>query len=452
MTKKALLITGQESETVSTLARNLIHAGGLSIFARQMKQMKAIGVDEMHLVSDWYAQDFEKEILSCTKRPENIFIHTTKDAPLKLLEHNAEGNSWFLIEEAVVIDDRIIDQVANHPSPTVISFIGHHEFLEERTATGIPLRLEDQSGFFGSIAKLSSGTLAATVRKLNTLEGLPGALKAISRANDCEITKLVDIPLYSENLNRHVDLVWFPLTRREDGDHATDALLEYAQKGSTDWPGKYIHKHIENVIVKYFCKSPITPNQLTVATTIFGFYIMYLFAKGHMLPALFGAYAVGILSGVDGKLARIKMLVGKIGKFEYLLNKIVEYGWYFSIALFLSGNYGEAPFIMAAALILFHLADEIQREFYRRFTNAPMSTAAKFDRKFQLFAASRNSLMWALLPFALYDQWYIGFAFICAYGIITFFVHQARLVYHLKNIMIASNETFAENFKKTKIL
>ena len=52
MTKKALLITGQESETVSTLARNLIHTGGMSLFARQMKQMKAIGVEEMHVVSD----------------------------------------------------------------------------------------------------------------------------------------------------------------------------------------------------------------------------------------------------------------------------------------------------------------------------------------------------------------------------------------------------------------
>ncbi|HEC00229.1 MAG TPA: hypothetical protein ENI91_00915, partial [Sphingomonadales bacterium] len=62
MTKKALLITGQESETISTLARNLIPAGGLSLFARQMKQMKAIGVNEMHIITDWFVPDFEREI------------------------------------------------------------------------------------------------------------------------------------------------------------------------------------------------------------------------------------------------------------------------------------------------------------------------------------------------------------------------------------------------------
>jgi hypothetical protein len=155
---------------------------------------------------------------------------------------------------------------------------------------------------------------------------------------------------------------------------------------------------------------------------------------------------------VDGKLARVKMLERKIGEFEHLLNKLIEYGWYFSIALYLSASHGEAPFIMATALILFHLADEIQREFFHHFTNSRISNAGKFDEKFQLIAASRNTLMWTLLPFALYNQWYAGFAVICAYGIITFFVHQARVVYHLKNMMKANNDTNAGNFKKTKIL
>jgi len=69
-----------------------------------------------------------------------------------------------------------------------------------------------------------------------------------------------------------------------------------------------------------------------------------------------------------------------------------------------------------------------------------------------LIAGQRNTQIWMLLPFALFDQWVAGFGFICAYGIITFFVHQVRLVYHLKNFMVESSSRFAENFKKTKIL
>ncbi|PCI50874.1 MAG: hypothetical protein COB49_03350 [Alphaproteobacteria bacterium] len=452
MTKKALLITGQESETVSTLARNLIHVGGLSIFARQMKQMKAIGVDEMHVVTDWFTTDFEKEILNCTERPERIFIHTTKEAPLRLLEHNNEGNIWFLIEEAVVIDDRIIAQIAKHPSPSVISFIGHNEFLSSRTAGGMLLQLEDQDGYFGAIAKLSSGTLAANVRKLNTLEGLPGALKAISRASDCMIAKITHIPLYIPGHRRDVDLVWFPVIRREDGNRATDALLEFTEKETLDWPAKYIHRPIENLMVRYICKCPVVPYQITVVTGILGFYIMYLFSSGHMLPALFGAYIVGIMAGVGGKLACVSMQTPTIYKLEHLLDRLVEYGWYFAIAAFLSTPHGEAPYIMATALILFRLADEIQSNFFRRLTGFHIYDTAPFDRKLRLVGGGRNTQMWALLPFALYGQWYAGFGFICLYGIVTFFIHQLRLVYHLKNMVIANNEIFTENFKKNQKL
>ncbi len=451
MTKKALLITGQESETVSTLARNLIPVAGLSIFARQMKQLKALGVDELHVITDWFTQEFEKEIESCSKRPEKIFLHNTKDAPIKLLEHNNEGNCWFLIEEGVLIDERIIAHVAEFPAPTVVSLIGPHDFLDARTAHGIPLQTEDQEGFFGSVAKLSSQTLAANVRKLNSLDGLTGALKAITRADDCQVAPLTEIPLYIPNRRREVDLVWFPVIRREDSDKGADILLDFTQKGTLDWPAWYIHRHIENFIVKHISKLPVTPNQVTVATGILGFYIMYLFVNGHMMPGLIGAYVVGILDGVDGKLARVKMMQTKIGELEHILDKIVEYGWYLAIAAYLSSLNGEAPYVMAGALILFHLADEVQSEFFRRMTNLQICDTGSFDKKFRLIGGRRNTQLWALLPFALFDQWYIGFMFICIYGIATFFVHQLRIVYHLKNQMVADSKTFAENFQKTKV-
>ena len=452
MTKKALLISGQESETISTLARNLIHVGGLSLFARQMKQMKAIGIDEMHVITDWFAQDFEKEILSCRARPERVFLHTTKDAPLRLLEYNSEGNSWFLIEEGVLLDDRIIDQIMQNPSPLALSFIGHNEFLSAHTTNGLSLQLDSEEGYFGSIAKLSSQTLSANVRKLNSLEGLAGTLKAIARADDCAIARVTEISLFLTDRNRDVDLVWLPIVRREDADKATDILLEFSQKGLLDWPARFLHRPIENLIVKYASKCPITPNQVTITSGILGLYVIYLFASGHMLPALLAAYLVGILCGVDGKLARVKMLQTKIGRFEHLLARLMEYGWYFAIAAALYGTYGIAPALMATGLVLSQIADQIQMEFFRRMTNIHLFTIEAFDRKFQLIAGGRNNHMWSLLPFAVFNQWFMGLGFICVYGIITFFVHQIRVVYHLKNIMIEGRENFAENFKKTKTL
>lgn len=450
MTYKALLITGQESETISTLARNLIPVGGLSLFARQMKQMMAIGVEEMHVVTDWFIQDFEKEILKCSARPGKVFIHSTKDAPLRLLDHNQAGDSWFLIEEGVVVDDRIIDHLALHPSPTVIGLIGPTDFLAVLTANGMALQNGECSGYFGSIAKLSSGTLAANLRKLNNLDALPAALKAISRASDCVTVRLTDIPLYMSRRRREVDLVWFPVIRREDGDKGADILLEATEKATVDWPARYIHRHIENLLVKYICKTPLSSGPLSITAALLGFFLMYLFINGHMGPALFGTYVVVILAGVSGKLAQIKRHASKITDYAPLLDRVVEYGWYFSIAGYLSTSHGAAPYIMAAALTLFQVADHIQCRFFRRLTRFDICDTGAFDRKFRLFAGSRNTHIWALLPFALFDQWYAGFGFICASGIITFFVHQLRVVYHLKNIMIANRDTLTDTFKKAR--
>ncbi|PCI33485.1 MAG: hypothetical protein COB54_04065 [Alphaproteobacteria bacterium] len=450
MTYKALLITGQESETISTLARNLIPVGGLSLFARQMKQMFAIGVEELHVVTDWFIQDFEKEILKCSARPGKVFIHATKDAPLRLLDHNQAEDSWFLIEEAVVIDDRVIDYLAQHPSPTVVSLLGPHDFLASTTANAMPLQIDECGCYFGSIAKLSSGTLAANLRKLNSLDALPAALKAISRASDCVTVMLTDIPLYIPKRRREVDLVWFPVIRREDGDKGSDMLLEATEKATVDWPARYIHRHIENLLVKYICKTPLSSGHLTLTTAILGFFLIYLFINGYMLPALFGTYIVAILAGASDKLGQIKRHISKFTGYVPFLDRLVEYGWYFSIAGSLSTSHGAAPYVMAAALALFQVADHIQSRFFLRLTRFDICDTGSFDRKFQLIAGCRNTHIWALLPFALFDQWYSGLGFICASGIITFFVHQLRVVYHLKNIMIANRDTLTDTFKKAR--
>jgi len=452
MTKKALLITGQESETVSTLARNLIPTGGLSLFARQMLQMKSIGIDEMHVITDWFAQDFEKEMAKCRVKPRDIFIHSTKEAPLKLLEHNDEGSIWFLIEEAVLLDDRIIEQVAINPAPTVISLIGQNEFLSTHTANGISLHLDDQEGYFGSLAKLSRKTLSANVRKLNSLEGLANALKSIARAEDCVIFKVTNTPLYDARYGRNIDLVWLPITRKEDGDHGTEILLDYAKGNIQDVFARYAYGYCENFLVKYMSRFPIFPAHVMAAMSILGFYIMYLFWSGHLLPALFGTYIVGILSGVNDKFIHLKRMSSKLERLGHFMTKVLSFGWYFSIAVFLSRLYGMIPYILAAVIILCHIADSVQMEFFRRMTTLRLYNAAAFDRKFHLIASSSTTQMWILLLFGLYHQWLIGLGFICAYGIITFFVHQARLVYHLKNIMIENSNIFAENFKTTKIL
>ena len=317
------------------------------------------------MVTDWFIQDFEKEILQCTARPEKVFIHTTKDAPLRLLDHNQTGDNWFLIEEAVMVDDRIIDHLAHHPSPTVISLIGPHDFLAAITANAIPLQIEEGGGYFGSVAKLSSGTLAANLRKLNSL-GRPAGGSKIHFPGQrlCGLNADRYPPLYAKAAG--VRSIWSG-SRLSGGKTAIRDLifcLKQRRKATVDWPSRYIHRHIENLVVKYICKTPLTPNLLTIATALLGFFLMYLFINGHMLPALFGTYVMAILGGASDKLTQIKRHVSTITNNAPLLDRLVEYGVYFSIAGFLSISHGAAPYIMAASLVLFQVADHIQNRFF----------------------------------------------------------------------------------------
>ncbi|WP_417319424.1 CDP-alcohol phosphatidyltransferase family protein [Emcibacter sp.] len=451
MVNKAIILTGQESETESTLARNLIPVGGITLLERQLKTLEKIGVREVHLVTDWFVAELEKEILSYPRKPEAVHIHRTKEAPGKILEGNTEQDSWLLLEEGVLVDDRIITSVIEKNAGTVIAVMNREDFQNNQLSYGIPLSLRGQNSVFASVAKISGQTMQTHAEKLNSLEHLKEAVESLSNSNDCEIFEISSIPLYLPNRRRDVDLIWLPVMRPKDGVKGTEALLNNAQKGTLDWPAWFIHRPIENWIVKHICNLPITPNQVTVVTGILGLYIMYLFATGNMALGLAGALAVGVLDGVDGKLARTKMQQTKIGELEHLVDKVVEYGWYFAIAAALSTTYGYAPWVMAATLVLFHLADEVQSEFFRRMSDRQICDTGKFDRRFRMIGGRRNTQMWALIPFGIFGAWYAGFIFICCYGIITFFVHQARIIYHAKNLMEASSEIFVENFRKTKI-
>ncbi|PHZ85804.1 hypothetical protein [Paremcibacter congregatus] len=452
MARKALLITGQESETVSTLARNLIEAGGMSLFARQMMQMQAAGVEEMHVVTDWFAQEFTREIENTRQRPERVLVHGTKDAPLKLLEHNMDGNCWFLLEEGVLLDDRIIQHVAQHPAPTAVALIPPLCFLEERTTHGIPVQFENIEGFFGSIAKLSSQTLSATVRKLNSLEGLPNALKAISRTADCAIVNVTDCPLYKAPEGREVDLVWYPLLKQKDGDTATDIMLHAAHRVGQDAAARFLYRPLEDFGAKWLSKAPILPLHIYGLAGLLGLYVTYLFAAGYIVPALICGFAFGILTGIDQKLAHLKRRTSKIDAFKPLINATLEWTWYLAIAYALYPVAGMASYILVLTLIAFRLADQIQVEFFRRMAACPLYNAAAFDRKFQIIASGRNISLWLLLPFVLFDYIYLGLAVISIYAIVTFFIHQLRVLYHTKALMEQNSDIFQRNFKQTKIL
>ncbi|MFQ6077484.1 MAG: CDP-alcohol phosphatidyltransferase family protein, partial [Candidatus Bathyarchaeia archaeon] len=78
------------------------------------------------------------------------------------------------------------------------------------------------------------------------------------------------------------------------------------EKGASDLLAYYIHRPIENWIVGHLVNTPVTPNQLTATTNIVAYCVTALFFFGYLLPASALSFAVGLMDGLDGKLARAK--------------------------------------------------------------------------------------------------------------------------------------------------
>src|SRR6185312_8930747 len=133
------------------------------------------------------------------------------------------------------------------------------------------------------------------------------------------------------SLRRTLRPVFFPAPSPERRLLAERFLREATQSGVLDFPA-LVHAPIEKWIVSHLCRTSVTPNQITLGTGILGLSVTLLYAFGHLSVGALLALAVGILDGVDGKLARLKVQTTKIGKGEHALDYCLEMSWWAALA------------------------------------------------------------------------------------------------------------------------
>ena len=112
-----------------------------------------------------------------------------------------------------------------------------------------------------------------------------------------------------------------------------------------------VHGPIENFLISRLCRTAITPNQLTLITNVVAWGATFLFASGHLGWGTIVALAVGILDGLDGKQARVKVETSKIGKLEHWFDAFFEHSWWIAIAYYLQTS-GRLPAALGYYLLL----------------------------------------------------------------------------------------------------
>ena len=247
-----------------------------------------------------------------------------------------------------------------------------------------------------------------------------GEIEAVDAAN---------VDDYIASMRRHVRPVCFSAPREQSRRVAERVILDSAQNGTLDLPA-YIHGPIETAIISLLCKTRITPNQITIGGFIIGCSATAAFAVGRVGFGILAALIFGVVDGLDGKQARVKIETTARGKWEHYLDYFIENSWWAAIAFHLwrSGQFPNA-FYFFALLVGSRLLHEFAKRPVKMAKGRLLDDVAPFDRAFRLIAARRNVYVWILACGFLLDAFPQSYAVICGWAAFSATVHLARSIW-----------------------
>jgi phosphatidylglycerophosphate synthase len=238
-------------------------------------------------------------------------------------------------------------------------------------------------------------------------------------------------PLYYVSMWRKLRPFWFPEPSPSNRKLAERVLLDSIQKGPPDIPA-WFHAPIETFLVSLLCKTPITPNQLTLFCNVVAWTVTILLVTGHLAWGLGLALIVGVFDGLDGKLARLKLETSKAGKLEHLFDALFENSWWLALAWHLSVS-GKLPdaFSYLGLLIGAEVTNALARASIVRYYRKSISELGPFDRIFRLVGGRRNIYVWILALGLILGTVTGAFKLIAWWEAVTAAVQAARVAWAL---------------------
>jgi len=140
-----------------------------------------------------------------------------------------------------------------------------------------------------------------------------------------------------------------------------------------------------------------------------------------------------VLDGVDGKQARVKQMMSRLGGIlEHLCDSIYEYAWQFAIGFRLAGQgHGGVPYGMALFIVGVDMAEKVLLTLFERKRGMSLNVYSPFDRAFRIIVGRRNTYMWTLIPFVVFDALWVGYWVIAVYALMTLLERACRVGYLL---------------------
>ena len=231
---------------------------------------------------------------------------------------------------------------------------------------------------------------------------------------------------YVRSMRRSVRPVFFPAPSLECRALAERWLRDTTQKGVLDFPA-LVHAPIEKWLVSHLCRTAISPNQITLGTGILGLGVTLLYACGSLWPGVLLGLVIGVLDGIDGKLARLKAQTTKLGKKEHDLDYLVETSWWAALAYhFHATGQVRYAYLIFLAFFVFHRLERLAEKAVQPRIGRNLDDFAPFDRLVRVVAGRRNIYTWLFTFFLVIGAPATGFIWMCFWGIASAVIHIFR--------------------------
>lgn len=411
---------------------------GMPVIERLLRTLRAVGLRDIVIIGG----DTEQEWLqSVRSRGERLGLSVEVAKNIERDPANlglAPDQRVLVVEGDYVLDERILRALLAQPDGCVVAYDS-----QPSSTQAVPVAVEDgRLQAIGTEVATPNGVYAGAIicpaPMLGVLHGWgdggwTGRLHTLARTHTIAALDVAAIDPYVPGSRRAIRPLWFHIRTPADAQRCKNALVESAQKGTLDAIAWYIHRPIENWIVRHIADLPITPNQISALTSLVGFVVAGLFLSGNLLPGVLLALVVNVMDGLDGKLARVKGLTSKLGELEHSFDCLYEQTWY---AGFAWGMYRLTGSLLPLALgIVMLLCDSFARHVsmqFKQVTGVSLADYAPFDRAFRRFDGRRNTYSLHLLLSILLGVPPVASFTMALHAAITATVYVVRAALHLR--------------------
>jgi len=449
-----------EAIILFTNAKGLFKLCGLSILRRNFYLLRSKEIRKVTILAEEKISHLvEKEIRKAKNLGMELKLVRPKDQNkgLSSIGRKSKENLFLIMEGNCVFDPAFLESLLQHKR-TVICCDGN----PEKKCVKESFKILSKNGTIQKIGhtlgkwdKVYAGMALCEKKILLELEdGLtdhvdwPMCLNKILKR---EKVNYLDISLtlsYSSELRRNVKPFWHRISSKDDLKVAKRHFIEGKKKKTLDVLAWYVHRPIEKKLIHYLCELPITPNQLTILTNIFAYLVTFLFLRGELLVGSFLTFLVNILDGLDGKQARAKGIITKVGHLEHTLDALYEQSWYiaFSWAVFTITK-SLLSLELCLVMLLFDTFSRHCSMQFRMTMKTPLADYSAFDRAFRRFDGRRNIYTIYILVGVLTGLPLYSLGVMALHAILTGVVYFVRSVKHMRSADMGFNRSFDEDNK-----